>query len=144
MKKTSEFKATDLRNVKLFCDNLYQAHLDRANNSEYSSEDDLGASIDFNELINISSSSQEKCIFAYNVYLYELIFNNYCYSFNETFNKFNVSLVKLSYIEQLIIALYYKDELTYNQISSILNISSETIFKVHSLAISKLRHCEQE
>ncbi|MCT4564085.1 MAG: FliA/WhiG family RNA polymerase sigma factor [Maledivibacter sp.] len=60
---------------------------------------------------------------------------------NETKKILNMTIEKLPEREKMIIKLYYFSELTYKEISKILNISESRVSQLHTKCIVKLKNC---
>jgi RNA polymerase sigma factor for flagellar operon FliA len=58
----------------------------------------------------------------------------------ELMNELAAVIESLSEKEQLIISLFYQDELTLTEIGKVLNLSTSRISQIHSKALFKLRH----
>lgn len=59
---------------------------------------------------------------------------------NELINELAEMIGTLSEKEQIIISLFYQEELTLTEIGQILNLSTSRISQIHSKALYKLRH----
>jgi RNA polymerase sigma factor FliA len=57
----------------------------------------------------------------------------------ELFNDLSMSIEMLNEQEQMVISLFYHEELTFTEIGQILNISTSRISQIHAKAIFKLR-----
>src|SRR6476661_7537976 len=54
------------------------------------------------------------------------------------------AIQKLSEKEQLVISLYYKEELTMREIATVMDLAESRVSQIHSLAITKLRTAIQD
>ena len=59
---------------------------------------------------------------------------------DELLQELAVNISKLSEKEQLVISLFYLEELTLTEIGQVLNLSTSRISQIHSKALFKLRH----
>lgn len=59
---------------------------------------------------------------------------------DELVQEMSVKIQELNDKEQLVISLFYKEELTLTEIGSVMNLSTSRISQIHSKAIFKLRH----
>jgi RNA polymerase sigma factor FliA len=58
---------------------------------------------------------------------------------NELIRELSKTIVQLNKNEQLVLSLFYKEELTLTEIGQVMNLSTSRISQIHSKAISKLR-----
>lgn len=58
---------------------------------------------------------------------------------SEVKHQLSAAIETLSEKEQLVISLYYKDELTMKEIASVLQISESRVSQIHALALPKIR-----
>lgn len=58
----------------------------------------------------------------------------------ERFTELELTINKLSEKEQLVLSLFYKEELTLTEIGEVMNLSTSRISQIHSKAIFKLRN----
>ena len=54
------------------------------------------------------------------------------------------AIKKLSEKEQLVISLYYREELTMREIATVMDLAESRVSQIHSLAITKLRTAIQD
>lgn len=59
---------------------------------------------------------------------------------NELMDELSAKIEQLSEKEQMIISLFYQEELTLTEIGQILNLSTSRISQIHTKALFKLRH----
>lgn len=59
---------------------------------------------------------------------------------NELIKEMTESISQLNDKEQLVLSLFYKEELTLTEIGQVMNLSTSRISQIHSKAIFKLRH----
>jgi len=59
---------------------------------------------------------------------------------NEMIKEMTETIAKLSQKEQLVISLFYQEELTLTEIGEVLGLSTSRISQIHSKCIFKLRH----
>jgi RNA polymerase sigma factor for flagellar operon FliA len=58
---------------------------------------------------------------------------------SEVREKLAKAIATLSEKEQMVISLYYKEELTMKEIAEVMQLGESRISQIHSLALSKLR-----
>ena len=133
IKRISSLSKEDILQVKKHCednlDTFYKINSDNA--SEYINE------LDF--MYAIQPQLKNKCLLVFTAYLDDFLFDSKEVNLNELIAVLNSEIKKLSHLEQLILYLYYKEELTYYQVKQVLNISECSIFCIHTIALSKLR-----
>jgi RNA polymerase sigma factor FliA len=66
------------------------------------------------------------------------------YSRTEVKEKLGKAIATLSEREQMVISLYYKEELTMKEISAVMQLGESRISQIHSLALAKLRGTFQD
>lgn len=59
---------------------------------------------------------------------------------NEFFEELSEMISNLSDKEQLVVSLFYQEELTLTEIGQVMNLSTSRISQIHSKALYKLRH----
>lgn len=59
--------------------------------------------------------------------------------FAEKINELKKAIEKLSQNEQLVLNLFYKEELTFTEIGQILELSTSRISQIHTKSIQKLK-----
>ena len=64
--------------------------------------------------------------------------------YQETIQDIAKAISQLSEKEQLVLSLFYKEELTFTEIGQILNLSTSRISQIHSKAIYQLRKILQK
>lgn len=62
----------------------------------------------------------------------------------ETKEKLSGAIATLSEKEQMVISLYYKEELTMKEIAAVMQLGESRISQIHSLALAKLRGTMQD
>lgn len=58
---------------------------------------------------------------------------------NEWYNKLAEAITKLNEKEQLVLSLFYKEELTLTEIGQVIDLSTSRISQIHSKALAKLK-----
>mgnify|MGYP001596616578 CR=1 FL=1 len=138
IRRTSALSRGDVLQVEKYCeenlDKFYRINSDDA--SEYLKK--------LNPAGVIQPQLKNKCLLVYTAYLDDFLLKSEYVNLNELINVLNDGTKKLSYLEQLILYLYYKEELTYYQIEQVLNIPECSIFGIHTIALSKLRKLLKE
>lgn len=133
IKRISSLDNEGILQVKKYCEdnlnNFYKINSD--NTSEYMNKLD--------SMYAIQPQLKNKCLLVYTAYLDDFLFDSKEVNLNELIAVLNSEIKKLSHLEQLILYLYYKEELTYYQVKQVLNISECSIFYIHTIALSKLR-----
>ena len=133
IRRTSALTRGDVLQVKKYCEeNLEQFYKINADDtSEYFKR------LDSTDIIHPPLKS--KCLLVYTAYLDDFLLDLENVNLSKLVNTLNAGIKKLSHLEQLILYLYYKEELTYSQVEQVLNISECSIFGIHTIALTKLR-----
>ena len=63
---------------------------------------------------------------------------------DELIDELSQLISQLSEKEQLVLSLFYKEELTFTEIGKILNLSTSRISQIHSKCLAKLRQSLQK
>ena len=133
IRRTSSFCKGDILQVKNYCEEV----LDSFYNNSTDNDDEL-----FNIHFGDSSYNniKNKCLVSFTAYLDDFLFDSKPIILNELVLNLNKEISNtLSYLEKLVLYLFYKEELNYTQISMVLNVSSDLIFYIHTIGISKVR-----
>lgn len=133
IRRTSSFNEDDILQVKDYCDELLISFYNNPSN-------------DKDNILNINSDNssysdiKNKCLLSFTAYLDDFLFDLKPVALNTLILDLNKEISStLSYLEKLVLYLFYKEELNYSQISIVLNISNDLIFNIHSIGISKIR-----
>lgn len=133
IRRMSSFTTDDILQVKNYCKEvLYYTF---CNNSTNNDEDDFNINFDTSHYNNIKN----KCLLSFTAYLDDFLFDSKQISLNTLILDLNKNIDTLSHLEKLVLYLFYKEELNYYQISSVLNVSSDLIFNIHVIGLSKIR-----
>lgn len=130
IRRTSSYTKDDVLYVKNYCDNILSTI---RNNS------DINTCLDINDFSSIFDlNMKNKCLLAFSAFLDDFLLDSEDIQLNSLIN-LQKDICMLSCLEKNVLYLYYKEELNYNQISSILNTSNNYVFMIHTIGISKIR-----
>ena len=132
IRRMSSFTTDDILQVKNYCEEVLYSF---CNNSTNNDEDDSNINFDASRYDNIKN----KCLLSFTAYLDDFLFDSEDIALNTLILDLNKNIDTLSYLEKLVLYLFYKEELNYHQISSVLNVSSDLIFNIHVIGLSKIR-----
>ena len=131
IRRTSSFSQDDVLYIKNFCDeflsNFYKNYSDNEHSDSYTKN------------FILDKKLKNKCLLAYTAFLDDFLFDSEDISIHDLINNSNEYFNLLSRLEKYVLYLFYKEELNYNQISVVLNISTNHIFLIHTIGLSKIR-----
>ena len=127
IRRTSSFTMDDVLVVKKYCSNMLTNFYTGTSNNN----------INLNS--NNDISIKNKCLLAFTAFLDEFLIDSTNVQLGDLINDLAKDIDTLSKLEKSVLYLFYKEELNYNQISIVLDISTNHIFYIHAIGLSKIR-----